>query len=48
MEISVADTAEKDFDLNVIITGITPRDRGGDKRRTRTGSRIGLRLILTT
>jgi hypothetical protein len=25
----VADTAEKDFDLNVVITGIAPQDHGG-------------------
>lgn len=29
MEISVADTAEKDFNLNVVFAWITPGDQGG-------------------
>ena len=48
VEVRVAYTAEKDFDLNVVFTRVAPRDRGAGKLRTRTGSRIGLRFILTT
>jgi hypothetical protein len=32
MEIGVADTAEEDFDLYVVLNGIAPHDRGGGKR----------------
>jgi hypothetical protein len=38
VEVRVADTAEKDFDLNVMFARIAPRDRGGGKRRTHAGS----------
>ena len=38
VEVRVADTAEKDFDLNVMFARITPRDSGGGKRRFRTRS----------
>ena len=31
MEIGVADTAEEDFDLYVVFSGIAPRNRGEDK-----------------
>jgi hypothetical protein len=48
MEVRVADTTEKDFDLNVVFARIASRDRGGGKRRFRTRSRIGLRFILAT
>ena len=48
VEIRVADTTEKDFDLNVVFTWIAPRDRGGGKRRFRTRSSVSLRFILTT
>jgi hypothetical protein len=48
VEVRVADTAEKDFDLNVVFTRIAPRDRGGGKWRFRTRSRVSLRFILTT
>ena len=48
VEVRVTDTAEKDFDLNVVFTWIAPRDRGGSKRRFRTCSSISLRFILTT
>ena len=48
VEVRVADTAEKDFDLNVVFARIAPRDRGGGKWRFRTGSRVCLRFILTT
>jgi hypothetical protein len=48
VEVRVADTAEKDFDLNVVFAQIAPRDRGGRKRRFRTRSSISLRFILTT
>ncbi len=36
VEVRVADTTEKDFDLNVVFARIAPRDRGGRKRRFRT------------
>jgi hypothetical protein len=45
MEIGVADTAEEDFDLYVVFSGIAPRNRGGGKRRCRTGSGVSLRLV---
>jgi hypothetical protein len=32
MEVRVADTAEKDLDLNVVFARIAPRDRHGSKR----------------
>jgi hypothetical protein len=48
VEVRVADTAEKDFDLNVVFARIASRDRGGGKRRFRTRSSISLRFILTT
>jgi hypothetical protein len=48
VEVRVADTAEKDFDLNVMFARIAPGDGGGGKRRTRAGSKVGLRFILTT
>ena len=48
VEVRVADTAEKDFDLNVVFAWIAPRDRGGRKRRFRTRSSVSLRFILTT
>jgi len=48
VEVRVADTAEKDFDLNVVFARIAPRDRGGGKRRFRTCSSVSLRFILTT
>ena len=48
MEISVTDTAEKDFNLNVVFAWITPGDQGGSKRRFCTISSISLRFILTT
>jgi hypothetical protein len=48
MEVRVADTAEKDFNLNVIFTRITPPDPDGFKLRFRTRSRVSLRFILTT
>jgi hypothetical protein len=38
VEVRVADTAEKDFDLNVMFARISPRNRGRGKRRTRAGS----------
>ena len=33
VEIGVADAAEEDFDLHVVIGGIAPRDRGGCELR---------------
>jgi hypothetical protein len=48
VEVRVADTAEKDFDLNVVFARIASRDRGGGKPRFRTRSSVSLRFILTT
>jgi hypothetical protein len=48
MEVRAADTAEKDFDLNVVFARIKPRDRCRIKWRFRIGSSISLRFILTT
>jgi len=45
MEIGVADAAEEDFDLYVLFSGIAPRNRGGGKRRCRTGSGVSLRFV---
>lgn len=45
MEIGVADTAEEDFDLYVVFSGIAPRNRGGGKRRCSTGSGVSLRVV---
>jgi hypothetical protein len=48
VEIRVADTAKKDFDLNIVFARIAPRDRHGGKRRFRVRSSVSLRFILTT
>ena len=48
VEVRVADTAEKDFDLNIVFARIAPGDHGGSKRRFRTRSSVSLRFILTT
>ncbi len=48
MEVGVADAAEKDFDLNIIVPWLTARDLGWRKRGCCTSSGIGLRFILTT
>src|SRR5262249_45229390 len=45
VEIGVADTAEEDFDLNVVFGGIAPRDRGGGKRRCRTSSGVSFSVV---
>lgn len=45
VEIGVADTAEQDFDLNVVFGWIAPRDRGGSKRRCRTGSGVSFGVV---
>ena len=45
MEIGVADAAEEDFDLYVVFGWIAPRNRGGGKRRCRTGSGVSLRVV---
>jgi hypothetical protein len=46
VEVRVAYTAEKDFDLNVVFAGIASWDRGWVKRRFRACSSISLRFIL--
>jgi hypothetical protein len=48
VEVRVVDTAEKDFDLNIVIARITPRDHYGIKRRFHIRSSISLRFILTS
>jgi hypothetical protein len=48
VEVRVADTTEKDFDLNVVFARIASRDGSGGKRRFLTRSRVSLRFILTT
>jgi hypothetical protein len=48
VQVRVADTAEKDFDLNVVFARIAPGDRRGCKWRFRTRSRVSLRFIVTT
>jgi hypothetical protein len=48
VQVRVADTAEKDFDLNIVFARIAPRDRGGGKRRFSTRSSVSLSFILTT
>ena len=45
VEIGVADAAEEDFDLNVGRGWIAPHDRGRGKRRSRTGSGEGFRVV---
>jgi hypothetical protein len=48
VQVRVAYTAEKDFNLNVMFTWIASWDRDGSKRRFRTRSSISLRFILIT
>jgi hypothetical protein len=48
VKVRVADTTEKDFDLNVVLARIAPWNRHGSKRRIRTHGSISLRIILTT
>ena len=45
VEIGVADAAEEDLDLDVVLGGIAPRDRGGSKRRCCAGNGIGFCLV---
>ena len=45
MKVGVADAAEEDLDLHVVLGRIAPRDRGGGQRRCRTGGGIGFRLV---
>ncbi len=44
VEIGVTDAAEENLDLYVVFGWIAPRDRGGGKRRFRTGSGVGFRV----
>jgi hypothetical protein len=48
VEVRVADTAEKDFNLNVVFPWIASWDRDWGKWRFSTRSSISLRFILTT
>src|SRR5208337_2397696 len=45
VEVGVADAAEEDFDLYVVFGWIASRDRGGGKRRSRTGSGVSFRVV---
>ena len=45
VEIRVADAAEKDLDLNVVLGWIAPRDGRRGQRRCRAGSGIGFRVV---
>jgi hypothetical protein len=45
VEIGVADAAEKDLDLNVVLDGIAPCDGGGSKRRCCAGNGVSLCLV---
>jgi hypothetical protein len=47
VEVRVADTAEKDFNLNIVFARFAPRDRGWGKRRFCTSSSVSLRFMLT-
>jgi hypothetical protein len=48
VEVRVADTTEMDFNLNVVVIWISPRDHGRGKWRFCTSSGISLGFILTT
>ena len=48
LEVRVADTSKKDFNLNVVFARIAPEDHGGGKRRFCTIRSISLGFILTT
>jgi hypothetical protein len=41
----MADAAEENLDLNVVLGGIAPRDRGGGKRRCRAGNGISFCVV---
>ena len=45
VQVGVADAAEEDFDLHVVLGGIAARDRGGGKRRCCAGSGIGFGVV---
>jgi hypothetical protein len=45
MEIGVADAAEQNFDLNIVLTWIAPRDCRAGKWRGRTGSVVSFRVV---
>ena len=45
VEIGVADAAEENLDLDVVLGGIAPRDRGGSKRRCCAGNGIGFCVV---
>ena len=45
MEVGVTDAAEEDFNLDVTLGWIAPRDRGGCKRRLLTGSGVSFRVV---
>ena len=45
MQIGVADAAEEDFDLNVVLGWIATRDCCGGQRRCRAACGVSLRLV---
>jgi hypothetical protein len=45
VKIGVADAAEENLDLHVVVGGIAPRDRGGSKRRCCAGNGEGFCLV---
>lgn len=47
MQVRVADSAKKNFDLNVMFSGIATRDGGSRKARCGTASGVGFRLLHT-
>jgi hypothetical protein len=45
VEIGVADAAEEDFDLDVVLGGIAPGNRGSSKRRCRAGNGVSFCVV---
>ncbi len=45
VEVGVADAAEENLDLYVVLGRIAPRDRGGGKRRCRAGSGVSFCVV---
>jgi hypothetical protein len=41
----MADAAEENLDLHVMLGGIAPRNRSGSKRRCRAGNGIGFCVV---
>ena len=45
VKVGVADAAEENLDLHIVLGWIAPRDRGGCKRRCRTGSGVSFCVV---